>query len=237
MRDVVCDAPLRFWQGAAKPRRIAIYAHGGLNSEDASIQRIQTLAPYFKANGVYPVFLTWRTGPTETLASILEDELKKVPRPEGDFGDLFERVKETAAEVLDRTVEVLARPAAKPIWSQMKQNAASAAEAGRGCTLLAETLGQLKAASAAGGDSPDRTLRRLDHPRAPARPAAGAQSRRRKLPLVRARVHCALRSRSLRAGDREPSAAAQALPHPPALRRQSRSATPWGRIASRCCIW
>ena len=48
-----------------------------------------------------------------------------MPRPEGDFGDLFERVKETAAEVLDRTVEVLARPAAKPIWSQMKQNAAS----------------------------------------------------------------------------------------------------------------
>jgi len=144
MRDVVCDAPLRFWQGGAKPRRIAIYAHGGLNSEDASVQRIQTLAPYFKANGVYPVFLTWRTGPTETLSAILEDELKKVPRPEGDIGDLFERVKETAAEVLDRTVEVLARPVAKPIWSQMKQNAAAAAEAKRGCALLAESLAQLK---------------------------------------------------------------------------------------------
>ncbi len=143
MRDIACDAPLRFWQGP-KPRRIAIYAHGGLNSEDASVSRIRTLAPYFKANGVYPVFLTWRTGPTETLSAILEDELKKVPRPEGDFGDLFERVKETAAEVLDRTVEVLARPAAKPIWSQMKQNAAAATEATRGCALLAETLAQLK---------------------------------------------------------------------------------------------
>lgn len=144
VRDVVCDAPLGFWGNGAKPRRIVVYAHGGLNSEDASVQRIQTLAPYFKANGVYPVFLTWRTGPTETLAAILEDELKKVPRPEGDFGDLFERVKETAAEVLDRTVEVLARPAAKPIWSQMKQNAASAAEPSRGCTLLADALAQLK---------------------------------------------------------------------------------------------
>ncbi|HEV8330854.1 MAG TPA: C1 family peptidase [Steroidobacteraceae bacterium] len=145
VRDLACDAPQRFWQGGAKPRRIAIYAHGGLNSEDASVQRIQTLAPYFKANGVYPVFLTWRTGPTETLCGILEDELKKVPRPEGDIGDLFERVKETAAEVLDRTVEVLARPAAKPIWSQMKQNAASSVEPGRGCTLLADALVQLKA--------------------------------------------------------------------------------------------
>ncbi|HEY7640688.1 MAG TPA: C1 family peptidase [Steroidobacteraceae bacterium] len=144
VRDLACDAPLHFWQGGAKPRRIAIYAHGGLNSEDASVQRIQTLAPYFKANGVYPVFLTWRTGPTETLAAILEDELKKVPRPEGDIGDLFERVKETAAEVLDRTVEVLARPAAKPIWSQMKQNAASAAEPSRGCVMLADALAQLQ---------------------------------------------------------------------------------------------
>jgi hypothetical protein len=144
MRDIVCDQPLRFWGKGAKPRHIAIYAHGGLNSEDASVQRIQTLAPYFKANGVYPVFLTWRTGPTETLAGILEDELKKVPRPEGDIGDLFERVKETAAEVLDRTVEVLARPAAKPIWSQMKQNAASAVEESRGCTMLADALAQLK---------------------------------------------------------------------------------------------
>jgi len=144
MRNVVCDQPLRFWGKGAKPRHIAIYAHGGLNSEDASVQRIQTLAPYFKANGVYPVFLTWRTGPTETLAGILDDELKKVPRPEGDIGDLFERVKETAAEVLDRTVEVLARPAAKPIWSQMKQNAASAVGESRGCTMLADALAQLQ---------------------------------------------------------------------------------------------
>jgi hypothetical protein len=146
VRDLACDAPQRFWQGNASPKRIAIYAHGGLNSEDAAVQRIRTLAPYFKANGIYPLFLTWRTGPTETLSGILEDELKKVPRPEGDIGDLFERVKETAAEVLDRTVEVLARPAAKPIWSQMKQNAATSVEPRRGCVLLADALAQLKAA-------------------------------------------------------------------------------------------
>jgi hypothetical protein len=60
-------------------------------------------------------------------------------------GDVFERVKETAAEVLDRTVEVLARPAAKPIWSQMKQNAEASVDVGRGCTLLADTLAALQA--------------------------------------------------------------------------------------------
>ncbi len=145
IRDIACDTPLEFMKPGARPKRIVIYAHGGLNSEDASIERIQTLAPYFRANGAYPIFLTWRTGPTETLESILEDELKKVPRPEGDVGDVFERIKETAAEVLDRTVEVLARPAAKPIWSQMKQNAQASIEAGRGCTQLADALIALKA--------------------------------------------------------------------------------------------
>jgi hypothetical protein len=145
VRDIACDAPLRFLKSASKPPRLVIYAHGGLNSEDASIDRIQTLAPYFKANGVYPLFLTWRTGPAETLSAILDDELKKIPRPEGEAGDLFERVKETAAEVLDRTVEVLARPAAKPIWSQMKQNAQASVDGGRGCTLLADALAALQA--------------------------------------------------------------------------------------------
>jgi len=111
-----------------------------LNSEEASIDRIRTLAPYFQANGTYPLFLTWRTGPIETLSAILEDELKKIPRPEGDAGELFDRVKDTVAEALDRTIEVLARPAAKPIWSQMKQNAAAAAQAKHGCDMLADAL-------------------------------------------------------------------------------------------------
>jgi papain like protease len=145
VRDVVCDGPLGFFKSGAGPKRLVIYAHGGLNSEDASIERIQTLGPYFKANNTYPVFLTWRTGPVETLAAILEDELGKVPRPEGDIGEVFERVKETAADALDRTIEVLAGPAAKAIWSQMKQNAQMAAEPSRAFSTLVAALAALKA--------------------------------------------------------------------------------------------
>ncbi|HEU4601442.1 MAG TPA: C1 family peptidase [Steroidobacteraceae bacterium] len=147
IQDVACDAPLSYFKKNRGPKRIVLYAHGGLNSEDAAIERIQVLAPYFKANGLYPIFLIWKTGATETLTSILEDELKKIPRPEGDIGDLFDRVKETAAEVLDRTIEVLAGPAAKPIWSQMKQNALAASDADRACTLLADALVSLSKAA------------------------------------------------------------------------------------------
>jgi hypothetical protein len=70
--------------------------------------------------------------------------MKKVPRPEGDIGDLFERVKETAAEVLDRTVEVLGAARGETDLEQMKQNAASAVEPSRGCVQLADALAQLK---------------------------------------------------------------------------------------------
>jgi hypothetical protein len=148
IQEIACDAPLAFFKQQRGPKRVVVYAHGGLNSEDAAVERVRVLAPYFKANGVYPIFLIWKTGPTETLTSILEDELKKIPRREGDFGDVIDRVKETAAEVLDRTIEVLAGPATKPIWSQMKQNAQAASDADHGCTVVADALAALaKAAS------------------------------------------------------------------------------------------
>lgn len=143
VEELACDAVIKAL-GKTSTKHLTIYAHGGLNSEDASIDRIQTLAPYFRANGVHPLFLTWKTGPAETLSAILDDELKRIPRPEGDAGALFERVKETAAEVLDRTIEVMARPAAKPIWSQMKQNASAAIEPDRGGALLVGALKRLR---------------------------------------------------------------------------------------------
>jgi predicted protein tyrosine phosphatase len=47
--------------------------------------------------------------------------------------------------VLDRTIEVVAGPVAKPIWSQIKQNAAAAIERGMGLDLLATALRDLSA--------------------------------------------------------------------------------------------
>ena len=144
VRDIACDAPLRFWQAGAKPKRIVIYAHGGLNSEDASIERIRTLAPYFKANGVYPVFLTWRTGPTETLVGDPRRRAEEGAAPRGRHRRPVRARQGDCCRGARSHVEVLARPAAKPIWSQMKQNAATSVEASRGCTLLADALAQLK---------------------------------------------------------------------------------------------
>ena len=121
-------------------RKLAVYAHGGLNSEGESIRRIRVLAPYFLANGIYPLFLTWKTGPLETIRDLVADQLQRVPRPEGGIWDRF---RDTAAEVLDRSIELVAGPVLKPIWSQMKQNAAAATQPGHGTDLLATALARL----------------------------------------------------------------------------------------------
>ena len=145
VHELIAAAPAAWFTGKVQPKRLVIYAHGGLNDERGSIERIRVLAPYFAANGIYPVFLTWKTGAIETLSDIIEDQLKRIPRPEGGIEDVIDRVKETVVEALDRTTEVVVSPVIKPIWSQMKQNAAASAEDGRGGALIAAALQSLKA--------------------------------------------------------------------------------------------
>ena len=144
VQQLVAVAP-REWLNGQPPaaRRIMLYAHGGLNSEEESLNRIQVLAPYFEANGIYPLFLTWKTGTVETLGHILEDEVVRQLRPQAGVRDWFTGLEKRVSEAMDRALEVAAGPIAKPIWSQMKQNAAVSVEDGRGTALVAKHLADL----------------------------------------------------------------------------------------------
>lgn len=127
--------------------KLALYAHGGLNSEDASLRRVAAMAPYFLANGIYPVFITWKTGLNETLGDILKDKLSTYLPGAGLSGGWLDKYKTQALDVLDRTVENLAEAlGGKAQWVQMKQNAAMATEDGdpaRGLLTIAERLKDL----------------------------------------------------------------------------------------------
>ncbi len=113
-------------------KKLVIYAHGGLNSEGDSLKRISAMGPYFLENGIYPLFLTWKSGPVETLTNILKDAVKPLGTPSG--GGLMDRI----TDAWDRTVEVTAANAGvKSMWREMKENAELGAEAGRGLRLLA----------------------------------------------------------------------------------------------------
>src|SRR5262245_18069673 len=123
--------------------RLAIYAHGGLNAEADSIARIGVLGPYFEANGIYPVFTTWKSGWQEILASMLQDGVNQLFGgrivPSRCLGDLL-------VEATDRTLEVFMRGVlGKSIWSEMKENVERSTNKKRGLESLAAQLQLLSA--------------------------------------------------------------------------------------------
>ena len=102
--------------GKDDPVDIAIYAHGGLTSEDVAGETAAKWIPALYEHKIFPIFLMWETDLWSTLKGRLEDLLKDQPRPTGGF---FDGVKSWWNERLEK---LLATPGTA-IWSEMKQNA------------------------------------------------------------------------------------------------------------------
>uniref|UniRef100_I2Q584 Cysteine protease n=1 Tax=Desulfovibrio sp. U5L TaxID=596152 RepID=I2Q584_9BACT len=146
----VCRTEPATWLGnepSDKPCKLALYVHGGLNSEEDSVQRIRIMAPYFRANKIYPLFLTWKTGALESIGGILEDSTRDIFRSLPSMRDesVMSKVREALDDARDRTIEVACEHLlVKPIWSEMKQNASAAAFPDAGLAMLAGHLIALK---------------------------------------------------------------------------------------------
>lgn len=144
-REIVVERPTAWFKaGKDKTVKLAIYAHGGLNNEVGSIQRIRVLAPYFLANGIYPLFFTWKTGPGETLADMLEDLKHRIVDTTDLSAGWLDRLREAAAEAKDRAIEAVGRQFARGIWSEMRENAEGGATADHVLDLTARMLRELR---------------------------------------------------------------------------------------------
>jgi hypothetical protein len=117
-----------------KHETVVLYVHGGLNSEEQAIARARRMGPWFKNNGIHPLFVVWRTGILDALSQIAQDDVKrfeeqvKAIRARG-LGDIVEAVVDRAREAFDRGFEAAAEKLiGKAVWSQMKQNAELAAK-------------------------------------------------------------------------------------------------------------
>lgn len=137
--EVAVHEQLGAWlAGAGKASgKVVIYAHGGLNAESASLRRIRVMGPYFAANGIYPLFYTWRTGLLETLGGVLADAVGNAPGPAllgRNFADARDGLLETVAHNF------------RWLWNEMKTNAAQAAQPGGALDLLVAALGRLRQA-------------------------------------------------------------------------------------------
>ena len=135
---VVVDTPRQwFAKQGGNTARLMIYAHGGLNSEDESIRRIRVLAPYADANGIYPLFLTWKTGPVETLVDMFADYFKgRAEIGAGPAAGIAEQSREAADLLVEATSHLLFRGA----WTEMRGNAEASEQSGRALDLLAKKL-------------------------------------------------------------------------------------------------
>ena len=125
----------RVTQGWRK-KRILLYAHGGLVSEDSAIQRVENYLPALRAAEVYPVAFIWKTDFWQTLKNILQDAVRR-RRAEG----VLDKTKDFMLDRLDDSLERIARVAqGKKIWDEMKENAlrATMRAAGGARVVLAE---------------------------------------------------------------------------------------------------
>lgn len=134
------------WLKAQNTPKLMIYIHGGLNSESASILRTRVIAPYALANGIYPLFFSWRSGALETISDLVEETFARIGLTSGSearSGGWLDRITETT----DRMLEPVLRSPGGAMWSQMKLNAIRASEnTAGGASLVVEQLKELKKA-------------------------------------------------------------------------------------------
>ena len=143
----VCHEFPKQWLGGRKKdeRHIAIYVHGGLNSLAAGLNRTKIMGPWFEENGVYPIFGVWQSGYWDSIVNIVSDIRNSLLLGVRDRKMIS--IVNAISEARDGLIEVAAIAAARPVWSQMKQNAVGASgNAGGGMAQLAKHLAALKAA-------------------------------------------------------------------------------------------
>lgn len=122
-----------FRRQAAARKRLVLYVHGGLNSEEEAIKRASAMGRYFTGNGCYPLFLVWKTGFLESVANLIADAFRREPARAG-FGEWFTEQSDLLVE------KSVGRPAARPLWSEMKENAGLAFAERRGGDLLLDAM-------------------------------------------------------------------------------------------------
>jgi hypothetical protein len=95
---------------------VAIYAHGGLTSEDDAANTAAQWIPAMYERQIFPIFLMWETDLWSTLKNIWADTMAKQPRT---TGAVMDRVQGWWDARLERLLTV---PGTR-VWGEMKQNA------------------------------------------------------------------------------------------------------------------
>jgi hypothetical protein len=117
-------------------KKVVLFAHGGLVSEESAVQVLADFLPVFGAAGVYPISFIWHSDFWTTLLNILKESLGK-RKPEG----FLDSAKDFMLDRLDDALEPIARViGGKAEWDEMKENALGATNDKAGGARLAATV-------------------------------------------------------------------------------------------------
>ena len=119
-----------------KKRKLLLYAHGGLVTQAAAVQRVVEYRKAMLDAEVYPLAFIWNSDYWTTVTNILQDAIRR-RRPEG----ALDAAKDFMLDRLDDALEPLARVlTGKAAWGEMKENALGASLPGHGARLVLEHL-------------------------------------------------------------------------------------------------
>ncbi len=128
---------------AGRPLRIMFYAHGGLGNEKDCLEAALKLIPWWRKNGIYPIYFIWETGLGETLGRLIKAEFGSIwGKITGIFGGTRGVGDFVADHTTDPAIERIARSVkGVTIWGGMKSAARLSSEENTGgAWLLAERI-------------------------------------------------------------------------------------------------
>lgn len=111
----------------AGTRRLLLFAHGGLVSEQDGLAAAWATHRWWLDNDVYPVFFIWETGGLETLWQIVGQTLGRTGRSVSR--DIFDYTTDPLIEAVSRTF-------GRPLWRAMKGSAARSSDPVEGGAAL-----------------------------------------------------------------------------------------------------
>jgi N-acetylmuramoyl-L-alanine amidase CwlA len=109
-------------------KRLLIYAHGGLVSEDGALQRVAEYRAELLQNEIYPLAIIWKSDFWTTITNLMQDAQRR-RRPEGFLGNTLDFMLDR----FDDFLEPVARGVGgRRLWQEMKENARLATESPQG---------------------------------------------------------------------------------------------------------
>jgi len=106
-----------------KKKRVALYLHGGLNSEADVAKRVVAFRDVFLQNEIYPLHIMWESSAMESLKGLISNAITGDDQRSGGAADWLKKVRDRLVEAKDRTFELTTARAGGALWGDMKRNA------------------------------------------------------------------------------------------------------------------